>query len=272
MRLAVSNIAWASDEQAAVLAALPALGITGVEIAPTVLWPGWDGATPTAAHDLRTHLSDVGLAVPALQSILFGRPDLHVFGDSGSRDGLLAHVVRVAALAGALGAGVMVFGAPRNRLRGDLAPDAAMDRAVPLFRALGAACCDHGTTLGIEANPAQYGGDFLLRWSEAAALVARVDHAGVVLHLDTACTALAGDDPAAAAGACAARIRHFHVSAPQLAPVDDTSDIAHPAIAAALRAGGYGGWVSIEMRRSDTPLETIRRAATYVRSIYGAAP
>ena len=38
MKLAVSNIAWSVAEQDAILAALPELGVTGVEIAPTVLW------------------------------------------------------------------------------------------------------------------------------------------------------------------------------------------------------------------------------------------
>jgi D-psicose/D-tagatose/L-ribulose 3-epimerase len=263
MRLAISNIAWSADEQAGILATLPALGITGVEIAPTVLWPGWDGATPAAARTLRDRLADQGFAVPALQSILFARPELQIFADDPAP--LLAHIARVAALAGALGAPAMVFGSPRNRLRGALSPEAAMDAAVPIFRALAAACHDAGTALAIEANPAQYGGDFLLRWPEAAELVARVAHPGVVLHLDTACTALAGDDPIAAA---AAQPAHFHVSAANLAPVDETSPIDHRAIAAALRAARYAGWVSIEMRRTDTPLATIRRAAAHVKACY----
>lgn len=237
-----------------------------------MVWPGWEGAEPAAARDLRERLAARGLAVPALQAILFARPDLHVFGDAASRDGLVAHVARVARLAAALGAKAMVFGSPRNRLRGAMAAEAAMAAAVPVFRAMGAACHDAGTSLAIEANPVEYGGDFLTRWSDAAELVARVDHPGIVLHLDTACTALAGDDPVAAVAACASGIGHFHVSAPQLGPVDGGNDIAHPAIAAALRAGGYGGWVSIEMRRTATPLDSVRAAAEFVARCYGDAP
>ena len=82
MRLAVSNIAWAADEQDAILAALPGMGVAGVEIAPTMIWPGWEGAAVDAARDLRGRLEGQGLAVPALQAILFARPDLHVFGDA----------------------------------------------------------------------------------------------------------------------------------------------------------------------------------------------
>ncbi len=268
MRLAVSNIAWAADEQEAVLPVLAAGGVSGIEIAPTMVWPGWQGATPDAARDLRERLGGRGFAVPALQSILFGRPELLLFGDDASRDGLVAHVAGVARLAGVLGAAVMVFGSPRNRLRGALSPDAAMEQAVPVFRALGAVCHEAGTALGIEANPADYGGDFLTSWAEAAELVTRVGHPGVVLHLDTACTALAGDDPVAAARSCAGRIRHFHVSAPQLGPVDEDSPIDHPAIAEALRVGGYGGWVSVEMRRAEAPVAALRRAVAFVRTCY----
>jgi len=268
VRLAVSNIAWDVAEQPAVFSMLRAAGVAGVEVAPTKLWPDWAGATPDAAAEARARLADEGFAVPALQSVLFGQPDLHVFGDAASQAGLVAHVARVAALAGALGAGVMVFGSPRNRLRGALSPAAAMDIAVPVFRALGEACAAAGTCLGIEANPVQYGGDFLTRWEEAAELVARVDHPGIGLHLDTACTAMAGDDPVVAVAQCAGQIRHFHVSAPQLGPVGPGA-IDHPAIAAALRAQGYGGWVSIEMRRGETPVESLRAAVAFVRGCYG---
>lgn len=264
MKLAVSNIAWSAEDAPQVLPLLRDGGITGIEIAPTMAWPNWDGATPQAAAALRRALADQGFAVPALQSILFARPALQVFADDPAP--LLAHIAAVAALAGALGASAMVFGSPRNRLRGERDPEAARDAAVPVFRALAAACHDAGTALAIEANPPQYGGDFLLRWQEAAELVARVAHPGIVLHLDTACTAMAGDDPIAAAAA--ANPAHFHVSAPNLAPVDETSAIDHRAIAAALRQAGYQGWVSLEMRRPDPPLPAITRAIAHLRDCY----
>ena len=185
----------------------------------------------------------------------------------------------------------MVFGSPRNRLRGTLSEAEAMRQAVPVFREIGAVCAAAGTCLGIEANPSQYGGDFLLTWREAAELVGLVDHPGIGLHFDTACTALAGDDPVAAVTACAGQIRHFHVSAPWLGPVglgpvglgpvgdrmgrrettSDTDDAAidHPHIATALRASGYTGFVSIEMRRTDTPVPDIRHAVDFAHAHYG---
>jgi sugar phosphate isomerase/epimerase len=269
MKLAFSNIAWDAAEQPAILSALADSGVAGIEIAPTKLWPDWDGATEAAAARSRSDFAGLGFAVPALQAILFARPALTVFENPA---GLVAHIADVAGLAGALGAGVMVFGSPRNRLRGPLSPAEATRQAVPVFRDIGAVCEAAGTCLGVEANPPQYGGDFLLTWREAADLVSAVGHPGVGLHLDTACTAMAGDDPVEAATQCASLLRHFHISAPGLGPVgqDDTNNaIDHAGIAAALRSGGYDGWISIEMRRTETPLESVSRAVTFVRACYG---
>jgi sugar phosphate isomerase/epimerase len=168
----------------------------------------------------------------------------------------------------------MVFGSPRNRLRGTLSQPEAMRQAVPVFREIGDVCAAAGTCLGVEANPPQYGGDFLLTWREAAELVALVDHPGVGLHLDTACTVMAGDDPVAAVTACADRIRHFHVSAPRLGPVGTEPDVEgeaidHAGVAAVLRASGYSGFVSIEMRRTDTPVPSVAHAMDFARAQYG---
>jgi D-psicose/D-tagatose/L-ribulose 3-epimerase len=280
MKLSISNIAWDQAEQAAILPILTNAGITGIEIAPTKIWPDWKDATPDDAARSRAELAAEGFSVPALQSILFGKSDLHVFGDSKSRVELIKHVSGVAKLAGALGAKVMVFGSPRNRLRGDLSEAAAMREAVTIFRDIGSVCAAEGTALGIEANPRDYGGDFLLTWRDAVELVGRVDHPGIVLHFDTACTAMAGDDPVAALAHCADLIRHFHVSAAWLSAVgngvgsSDEQDekagaIDHTGLAAVLRARGYSGWVSIEMRRVDTPEPSIQRAVDFVRAHYG---
>ena len=272
MKLAVSNIAWNAAEQPTMLSALTAAGVAGVEIAPTMIWPEWRGATPDAATELRAALAVQNFTVPALQAILFGRPDLHLFGEPASRAGLIEHIAGVAALAAALGAGVMVFGAPRNRLRGALGAPAALREAAGMLREIGAACAAAGICLGIEANPPHYGGDFLLTWREAAELVGHVDHPGIGLHFDTACTAMAGDDPVAAVTACGSLICHFHVSAPQLGPIGGPpaadGAIDHAGIAAALRAQGYAGWISIEMRRTAPPLPDVLRAVDFVRAVY----
>jgi D-psicose/D-tagatose/L-ribulose 3-epimerase len=268
VKLAVSNIAWDPPEQDAVLALLRELGVSGIEVAPTKFWPDWVGSEPESAAEWRRAFASKHFDLPSMQAILFGKPELQVFGSDPVREATLDHIGRVAELAAALGAQPLVFGSPRNRDRGQLSPDEAFAIATEFFREAGRRCAPHGVWLCIEPLPEAYGSNFINRWREAADLVRAVDVPGFGLHLDTGCIHLAGDDPAEAVLACKGMIRHFHVSEPHLV------DLGHPAIdhrrvGEALLEAEYPGWISIEMRRSDDPLRSIGDAVHLVSACYG---
>ncbi len=271
MKLAVSNIAWDAPEDAAVLAALREGGVHGVEVAPTKFWPDWQGMSVAAAKAEAQRLADAGFAVPALQAILFGRPDLQVFGDEASVAALIAHIGKVSAVAAAFGARTLVFGSPRNRDPGALSQEAAIEQAAAVFRRIGAVCADHGVVLGLEANPPAYACTFMTHWSEAAAVVRRVDHPGVRLHLDIACTEMAGDQATDAIGNAVDIISHVHITEPQLGDLWDPK-MHHAAFGAAIAASGYDGWASIEMRRADDPVAAVAQAVAFARTHYPIAP
>lgn len=255
MRFAVSNIAWPAERADAAYALLRAEGIEGVEVAPTKFWPRWEGATPEAARARRAELADLGFEVPALQAVLFERPEARLFDAAGERE-LRAHLVRVAALAEAFGARVVVLGAPRQRDRGALAPEAAAAHAVPVLREIAKAYADAGACLCIEPNPTAYGCNFIVDATEGAALVRAVDHPGFGLHLDAAGMHLAGDDLTALWPTVGPLLRHYHVSEPQLggfaAPL-----VPHARNLALLRERGYAGWCSVEMREPSEPLAAV---------------
>jgi D-psicose/D-tagatose/L-ribulose 3-epimerase len=268
VKLAVSNIAWDEAEQSDVLASFADLGVTGLEIAPTKLWPDWAGADTDAALAVRRDIKANGLQIPAVQSVLFGRPDLHLFGGTDVQRDLVAHLAVVAGLAGALGAKAIVFGSPRNRNRGELSVAQAMDRSIEVLRAVGDACSAAGTCFCLEPNPEVYNCNFLTHWQDVAELAERVGHPGVGVHLDTACIDLAGDDVVEAISECGSSIRHFHISEPGLAGFSNPV-IDHTRIGDALRGSVYRGFVSIEMRRQADPVSSIREAAVYARAHYG---
>lgn len=267
MKLAFSNIAWDAAEESQVLDILSEAQISGLEIAPTKLWPNWDGATAIAARQIGEQYRKAGFIVPALQAILFDRPNLTLFGDHAVRAALLEHIETVADIAAGLGARTLVFGAPRNRDPGNLSPEDAMTAAVSVFRKAGALCAAHGVWLGIEANPPIYECRFITRWFEAAELVRRCDSPGVRLHLDAACTALAGDDLAEAVAATADILAHVHISEPQLGSFENPH-VDHIGFGMALRRAGYDGWCSVEMRRSGNPLTALRHAVAFAKSCY----
>jgi D-psicose/D-tagatose/L-ribulose 3-epimerase len=267
MKLSVSNIAWDPEEEEQVLDLLSRLDVDGIEVAPTKLWPDWVGANPAAARNARTALGKRGFEIPALQAILFGRPDLLVFGSPDVRQQLVDHIDRVAALAAGLGADVLVFGSPKNRDRGERSEADARSEAQAVFHDMGEACVRHCVRLCIEPNPKTYACTFMTNWRDARAMVEAAGSAGVGLHHDVACISLEGDDVVEAVETCAGGIAHFHVTEPELGDFSSPT-LDHAAIGEALRRTGYDGWLSIEMRRSDDPLRSVEEAVTRVLEWY----
>jgi sugar phosphate isomerase/epimerase len=270
VKLAVSNIAWPAAAEPGVLAALRELGVSGVEVAPTKLFPDPTAATPAETVAARAQLADQGFAVVAAQALLFGKPDLTLFDSAETRGRMLDYLARVLATCGRLGAGACVFGSPKNRRRGDLPEAAARDIAVAFFAQLAAHAADAGTTVVLEANPPRYGADFVTRAADAIDLVRAVGHPAFRLHLDTACVTLAEDPVAPTFATGFPLLGHFHVSQPDLATPGPGGAVDHPAFAAELAARGYGGWVSVEMRESAPfSVGAVAEAVRFVRDVYG---
>ncbi len=269
MRLAVSNIAWPGGANAEAAALVREQGAEGVELALTKVWPEPLEAPAAEVARCRDWWEARGLPIVALQALLFAKPHLTIFGTPTARQATLDYLTGLIGQAARLGARVMVFGSPGNRKRGGLDPAAAWQVAVPFFRALGEAACAHGVTFCIEANPKDYGCDFVTTVAEAVDLVDAVGSAGFGVHLDTGGMTLAGET-AAQVAAAAGRCRHFHVSSPFLEGVPGGGD--HAAFADMLHAQGYSGWVSIEMSEAKlrpTWQEGVRQALAFVRATYG---
>ncbi|WP_324274266.1 sugar phosphate isomerase/epimerase [Blastococcus brunescens] len=269
MRLAFSNLAWPAESDTDVLAQLPEWGFPSVEVAPTRLWADPLAQDADEVASARRVIESAGLRVVALQSLLFQRPDLQLFGDAEARRGLHDHLAGMAVLAARLGATRLVFGSPGNRRRNDMPVDRADEIGVETFASLGAHAADLGVAFCIEANPEVYRCDYLTDAVASTAFVRAVDSPGVRLHLDTACMALAGDDPTERVREGADVLAHVHASAPQLGEVGPGGPVEHREVAEALRVAGYEGHVSVEMlTQPENPQAAVRRAADFVRSTY----
>jgi len=249
MRLAVSNLAWPAAAEEAAFGRLAALGVAGVEVAPTRLAP-WKELTPAILTDYRTRLEREGLRVSSLQAILFGCDDLQLLSEAGSFTGLCEHIRRVADIAALLGARVLVFGAPRNRRRGDMPEAEAWRLGRDRLRALGEIAAARNTVIGIEPVPAFYGGDFLASWQDVLRMVRELDHPGIRVHLDTGCVGLGGGSIGDAIDASIEWLIHFHAAQPGLAGFAEPA-ANHAEAGTALRAAAYDNWLAIEMREQE---------------------
>ncbi|MDB5648436.1 TIM barrel protein [Methylobacterium sp.] len=264
---ALSNLCWPMEQDRAALRLLRDLGYRGLEIAPFKVFGGWENVTRAEVATYRRGAESEGLAVIALQGILFGAQLGPIFSGARARASLLTHATHVARMAGDFGGLPCVFGAPGLRRLLDV-PVAEADRiATGLFRDLGAIFADHGSILVLEANPERYGCEYVTRTDEAAALVAAVDHWGFRLHVDTGTLCVNGERDETL-GPHLDVAAHVHVSEPDLVPLSPANP-RHRQFGERLRSSAYTGWISVEMKQSDGDWRTcLQRSAQVIEDHY----
>lgn len=268
MRLAISNIAWSAAEDAAIAEVLRREDVHAVELAPTA-WRAHPLEAPAAdVLALRRAWDDRGISIVSLQSLLFGRPELQLFGSDAARAAMLDHLRRTVDFAATVGARALVFGSPKNRRRGGLPPRDALAVAGEFLRAIGEYAHERAAVVCVEANPPEYECDFVTTTAEAVELCRAVDHPGVRVNGDLGGMTLAHEDAARSIELAAPVLGHFHASEPHLAMTGSGAD--HAAAGAALRAAGYAGWVSIEMRAAggEENVAAVARALRRAKAEY----
>lgn len=232
--LAVSALGWGKTDDPVMLSRLAQAGVTGIEIAPSKQWgPEWHLLPRSEWRAFAARLADAGLAVAGLQSLLFGLPG-SIFGSEATAIAERLKLCRE--LAAEIGAPHLVFGSMNSRKRGDLSPEAAMDKAAEFFRSL----ADPECPLLIEPIPASYGCDFINTTAEAQALA---EAGSMGLHLDSGTSLQSGEDLPAIARTYGGRAANVQVSGPGLGALD--GDIE--GFLVGLRESGYRGWISVEM-------------------------
>ena len=267
MPLAVSNIAWDPHDDGEIFPLLRMLGVEGVEVAPTKIWPDWIGVSAQSGSQFAALMASEGFRVPSLQAIVYGLPNLLLFGNKIQRKALVEHIKLVADLASAMGAEKLVFGAPKNRLKGSLGFADAFQQASEVFLEIAEVCHDRGACFCIEPNPREYGCDFITNSKDAIRLIQQVRHPGFGLHLDSAAMTLAGEDVEESIRLSGKAICHYHASEPMLSDFSSVR-VNHFAAGRSLRNIDYHGWIAIEMVVSSDPPEAIRRAVSIVRGAY----
>lgn len=262
MKLAASNIGWTADRDEQVLRHMAEHGFSGLEIAPTRVFPDAPYDQRERAARYASNLKDrYGLRVCSMQSIWYGQT--RRIAESGeSRAFLLDYTRKAIRFADALHCGSLVFGCPRNR---------AYTRAedIPILEDFLWQCAEaampYGVVIALEANPPMYHTNFVTTTGQAVALVKRLNHPALRLNLDLG-TVLANGETTDWIAEDGSLIHHVHISEPNLAPIQKRP--AHQALRDQLERIGYRGFLSIEMRADASVLDTI----DYVGEAFHNAP
>ena len=259
-KLAASNIGWTAAQDETVWQWMKDLGCTGLEIAPTRLFPDapyecCNGAALFAGVMYQRY----GFSVVSMQSIWYGRTG-NIFVPEEAAE-LEEYTLAALEFARSCRCGNLVFGCPRNRNR----PEGADEKtAEEFFRRLGPEAARRGAVIALEPNPPMYNTNYLNTTRQALDLLKKLETPGLAVNLDVGAM-VANGETAADVAAPLHRVSHVHISEPGLAPIQPRP--LHRELALLLKGVGYQGFVSLEMKAAGE--EELTRSLEYVAEVFG---
>lgn len=267
MKLSISNIAWPLEEEALYLKYVKNWGCSGVEIAPSRIWPEPLESTLEDRKLFKSLVYKHGLEISAMQALLYNRSDLGIFRDPEVETETTEYLKGLCHLAADLEIPVLVFGSPSSRKRGNISLQEAFERAASFFSRVAPTAEELGVCLCIEPLRPQET-DFITTADEGLHLVDLVNSPGFGLHLDAKAIAEEGGNFVNIFKSVVHKLKHFHINDPDLTEVDSTGLVNHFLIARALQEVGYHGYVSIEMRIQPDHNNVIKRSIQFSKKFY----
>lgn len=259
IRLAASNIGWTAGDDERVWGLMKRLGYTGLEIAPTRVFPErpydhLNGAALFAGVMYQKY----GFVIPSMQSIWYGQEG-NIFEPEQAKT-LEEYTVQALGFAQSCRCPSLVFGCPRNRA---VPAGHSEAEAEGFFARLACQAAQQGAVIALEANPPVYNTNYLNTTRQALALVKKLALPGLAVNLDVGAMLYNGEQVADLANSLQ-YVSHIHISEPGLAPIERRP--LHRQLALLLGAVGYKGFVSVEMKTSD--YSTVERSLTYVAEVF----
>ena len=273
MKLSISNIAWEVSDDEHVASLLQELGIKYIDLAPGKYIRNFDSDFSGECLAAKMWWQERDIHFAGMQALLYGTSGLNVFGSVDSRQQLLDHLSAVCRAGDALDARKLVFGSPKNRDRSGLSDEQALTMACEFFLKLAAVADSAGVLICLEPNPQAYGCNFMTTTTEAASVVAAINHRAIRLQLDTGSLAMNGEDPEEICRLYQDLIGHVHLSEPQLLPVG-TGACDHESCSKALARWMPDAVVTLEMltRSTENPITAIKDSVLFGQKTYLSYP
>jgi len=267
MRYAICNETFGGWEHARVCDLVAELGYQGLEVAPFTLAPSITEVTALQRAELRAHAETAGLKILGLHWLLAKTTGYNLTSpDSEIRKRTGEYFSELAIAAAELGGDILVLGSPlqRNVPAGHTyqqAEDYACDTLSHCLKTL------EKTDVKLCLEPlTPKETDFMNTAASAVAIIERIGHPMLKLHLDVKAMAAEPQSREATIRAFAEHTYHFHANDENLRG-PGTGAIDFNPIFAALRDTNYNGWVSVEVFDYTPDPETIARdSIAYMRS------
>lgn len=262
MKTSISNLAWNHQSTNELLPKLKSIGVQGVEIAPTAIWPDFSSLEVSKVSELSKIVIEEGLSVSGIQSLSFGRPELQVF-DNSTWTAFREHLKKMFEVGAQLNASVAVFGSPKNRVKGELNELETCRLAVDFFGSLIPDLIENNIKLTLEPNAIAYGADFLTNYEQVVDLSLEINSPWILPQIDTGCMWMSKDDVEASFSSH--QPGHIHLSLPNLEVFPATIDF-RPFLNQ-VKHSEYSSWLVIEMLNKSGDLENVLSAAEKLHSL-----
>lgn len=264
MDIGISNIAWNSYENIKVYELMNKYNISFLEIAPTKIF----GSEPyTACHNqisrFLNELSFYPLKISSLQSLLYGKNNLKVFGSNSHET--LNYLKKAIELSEKLSSPVLIFGSPQNRIYNSQAT--YLDEAITFFSSIGNYAANKNCKFCIEVNPPCYGTNFLTSQTEQFSFLNILNNKGLGLHIDLGSLILNHED-FEAIYPFVSYIDHIHLSLPYLEKITKDNIKVFSPLVPILK--NYNKCLSIEMKTDSniSALNSIEESLYYTSLLF----
>jgi sugar phosphate isomerase/epimerase len=266
MKYAICNETFEGWDHNRVCQRVAELGYGGLELAPFTLAPRIADVTAARRSELRRQAESAGLQIVGLHWLLAKTQGFHLTApEAAVRKTTGEYLAQLAHAAADLGGHLLVLGSPLQR---NLAEGISRERGYELAADSISHCLKaleetHVSLLLEPLGPSDT--NFLTTAAEGAALIERIAHPAVQLHLDVKAMSTEAIPVPEIIRSHAKLMRHFHANDPNLrGPGFGKTDFKP--IFQALKDVRYDGWVSVEVFDYTPDPDTIaRESICYMR-------
>ena len=258
MKLSISNIAWDIKDNETVYAYLNKKIFSGLEIAPTKLFPENPYSHIAEAAEYFSQLKqNYGLEVSSMQSIWFGKTG-NIFNSEEERKDLQDYTFKAIDFAAAIGCGNLVFGNPKARNKGENHSD---NLVFDFFNSIADYAHKNGTCVSLEPNPVIYGTNFINNTKQAFEFCNELNNPNLKVNVDFG-TIIYNDEPFDWIQKNTDKVNHIHISEPYLKKIEKRD------LHKKLKTIEFNKYISIEMGLQNS-LNDVFEVIDYIAEVLG---
>lgn len=257
MKLAISNIAWTSENDREIYQFLSEHQFSGLEIAPSRIFSTNPYEHIIEAQEFANYLKkQYNLEICSMQSILYGKTE-NIFSSDEERENLISYTKKAINFAQAINCSNLVFGCPKNRI---LNSSEKLFLAEDFFIQLANYAQEHDVVISMEAIPRIYGTNFINTTNEAFNFCQKINKKNFNVNVDLG-TMIYNNEDYNIIYKNINFINHIHISEPKLMPIKERE------IHKKLKNLPYRKYFSIEMKNFNN-LQAVKKAIVYIEGLF----